>query len=97
MRESNDSTALVEIDTHSASVLVAQQTTVAAASYARVGTGIGTEVAVLTTPNTAGLPIIRNRKLHGSSRLHLPSVAKSNNIIVRYFSYVSVNDTYPVG
>ena len=57
----------------SASVGVALETAVAATISAGVGAGVGGEVAVATTPDAAGLPVVRNREGDGLAGRLLPS------------------------
>ena len=56
-----------------AGVGVALETAVAATISARVGAGVGGEVAVATTPDAAGLPVVRDCEGDGLAGRLLPS------------------------
>lgn len=61
----------------SAGAGIALETTVAASIGARVGSGVGSEVAVPATPDTAGLPVVGDVEGPGGVGVCLPSSLNS--------------------
>ena len=61
------------IVTHSSSMSVTEQSAVAPTRHARVRARVRAEVAVLASPDSSRLPIVRYGELDGRTRRHLPS------------------------